>query len=133
MVRFVVLLLSVAMLLGCATVRDRAVVAMNGIATFSKGAKETLEDRTVAAAEACLAKPDRASAIMCGQKARRSHAPAWAGYRALRSAWLALAAVINAADLAGTDPGAIEVAKLLNRLRQALDDFRKLEAAMGQP
>jgi hypothetical protein len=130
--RFAMLVLSLLLLLGCATTRDRAVVAVNGMAAFSKGAREALEDRTILAAERCLQAADRAAALDCGSKEQRSLAPAWAGYRALHSAWLALAAVIQAADLAQTDPSAVDLLKLLAKLNLALADFQKL-AAVGDP
>lgn len=123
--RWLLLLFVAPLIFGCATVRDRAVASMNGVATFADGAHDHLADRYKAALKSCVDRADtKPKALSCGKDVDERFDPMWTAYRVVRSLWVLLAATINAADLAGEDLDELDVLAMLVKLGGAVNDFR---------
>lgn len=122
--------LAVALLLVCCvTKRDRAVAAANIAADIATGAHEVIKDGYQTALDGCLRADDRQAAVACGDAVNARYAPAWKVYRALRAAWLVLAASIQSIDLLGEPIDDAELLAQMVALGTAVNDVKQaLEA-----
>jgi hypothetical protein len=120
-----IIIAAVVVLCGCATVRDRAVAAMNGTATFADSAHDELKRVYKEALDACLELSDtKPKALACANDTDRRFDQAWSAYRAIRTSWLILSAVIHTADLSGARPDEAELLKMLAELAGVVSEFR---------
>ncbi len=119
------LLVMFSLLTGCASARDRAVQALNGVDVLADNAHSILATDTKRAYQGCLdASGNRAMAMACGERVQAKYQPAWDAYRITRRTWLLLAASIQAAEAAGREPSQGEMAVLLGKLAQNVIELK---------
>lgn len=121
-------------LAGCSTVRDGAVVTLNGGAAFGTDAEKAL--LAIDKGEQDAAR-ERAHSLDEGKvelaKVQLRYRPAWAAYRAYRTAWLAAAAQVRVYDdakRAGLPVVEADVVRAVADLVAAEQAFAKASAAL---
>lgn len=130
--RTVVIVICLAASVGCVSHRDRAVVAANAAGDIGDGMHEVIAHRYQAALEDCLTLPTRQHAEACGHGVNDRYEPLWRGYRALRAAWLVLAASVQAIDLLGEDVSDAELLAQMVTLGEAVKELQRAVVALGE-
>lgn len=124
--RWIVLAVIAFVVSGCASARDRAVMAMNGTATFADGAHDHVADEYQQALKDCVKFADtKPKALSCGKDVDDKFDPLWKAYRVVRATWLMMAATVHAAELEGGELSEDEALKLLAELSAAVSAFRE--------
>lgn len=134
--KLMILFCLAVLLAGCATVRDGAVVSLNGAAEFGADAEKALAELDKGDQEDVLARSsgEQARAGLVAVRAR--YHPAWAAYRGYRAAWLSAAATLRAYDdakRAGLPVLEADIAKAIADVVAAETALAKATAALRHP
>lgn len=119
------LLIAVLLCVGCAGALDRAVTAANVAQVFLTQAEHTVAELHRSERDAAIERATtEADARLAAAAVHAKFAPIWDAYRVARAAWIASAAVINAARVA-EEANSLAVADAATDLASAMADFSR--------
>lgn len=129
---FIMLIGVLLFLLGCApSTTNKAIIAANSISEFATEAHEVVADSYKSEQTECVeTSTTKDEATACVTSVRARYHPVWESYRAMRYAWLGLAASIQGAKLTDSELNASELLAMISRLAAAQEAFTKASGVL---
>ena len=120
--RLLIIAMALLAITGCASPLGNAIRASNAAGSVADHAHGVLVTETKRGYNACIRLDTKGEALACIESNRAAHAPMWAAYRQLRSTWLDLTTLIQAA-LSGDGVLPAAAAIIMGKLAQATADM----------